>query len=362
MKKIYIFFFLTITIFSNDVDNLKNKVKKIDTEIKQKNTRIITIDSEKISVEKQIENINKEIRTIEQKISKIESEISVVNKNIDYGTLNLDVSNKALDKSKSEFKAKMIEVNRISTLTNYTKPNSVAKRSFSRLLYSDLEKMDHIKNVKFSIVEVKNNIENNRKKLRELKSDLDRNKVSVEKKKIEKNRLIAELNNEKNKHTKTISMLQKEKKNIEKEIEKIIRARTKQTSNIKLDTALLKLGKFEKPIFGKVVVKFKTKKNNEVISNGIEIAGKMGLKVKASNNGKVIYADKFQGLNNVVMIDYGYNTIGVYGNLIAVRVKLNQQVTKGEDIGVLGATSADEANLYYEVRFNLQPINPENLF
>ncbi|MGL4897227.1 MAG: murein hydrolase activator EnvC family protein [Cetobacterium sp.] len=94
----------------------------------------------------------------------------------------------------------------------------------------------------------------------------------------------------------------------------------------------------------------------------MEIAGKMGARVKAATSGKVIYADKFQGLNNVVMIDYGYNTIGVYGNLIAVGVKLNQQVQRGQDIGVLGLNTDSKANLYYEVRFNLKPINPENLF
>lgn len=362
MRGLMIFFICSTFIFGDSVDNLKNKMKKIESEIKQKNSRIEHINSEKISVEKQIENINSEIKDIEKESVKLQEEIKIVNRNIEYGGLNLNVSSKALDRKKSEYKAKMIEVTRKSTLESDTKDRSIAKRSFSRLLYGDLESMEHIKTVQSSIAHVKKNIENDRQKLTVLKRKLDSNKRSIEIKKQEKNRLIAKLNQEKTTHVKTISKLEIQKKSIEKEIERIIKARSVSTKNMKLNTAVANLGKFLKPIPGNIVVKFKEKKNGEVVSNGIEIAGKMGSKVKAATSGKVIYADKFQGLNNVVMIDYGYNTIGVYGNLIAVGVKLNQQVQRGQDIGVLGLNTDSKANLYYEVRFNLKPINPENLF
>lgn len=362
MKGAIVFLICSTFIFGDSVDNLKNKMKKIESEIKQKNSRIEHINSEKISIAKQIENINLEIKDIEKEAEKLQEEIKVVNRNIEYGGLNLSVSSKALDRKKSEYKAKMIEVTRKSSLESDTKERSIAKRSFSRLLYGDLESMEHIKNVQTSIEQVKRNIENNRQKLTILKRKLDSNRRSIEVKKQEKNRLITKLNQEKTTHVKTISKLEIQKKNIEKDIERVIKARSTTNKNVKLDTAVLKLGKFQRPISGAIVVKFKEKKNGEVVSNGIEIAGKMGNRVKAATSGKVIYADKFQGLNNVVMIDYGYNTIGVYGNLIAVGVKLNQQVQRGQDIGVLGLNTESKANLYYEVRFNLKPINPESLF
>lgn len=362
MKKILLFLLISLLSYGDSVDSLKNKMKKIDSQIKQKNTRIKNINSEKISVERQIVQINKEIKDIEKDADNIRREIVVVNKNIEYGGLNLNVSTKALDRKKSEYKAKMIEINRISNLTSDSKEKSIAKRSFSRLLFGDLESMEHIKEVQSSIQSVKANIEKDRRKLTSLKSRLDSNRRKIVSKKAEQNRLISKLNREKTTHVKSISNLQAQKKRIAKEIEKIIKARSVTNKNIKLDTAVLKLGKFLRPIAGKTVVRFKQVKGGQVASNGIEIRGKMGSKVKSAMGGKVIYADKFQGLNNVVMVDYGYNTIGVYGNLIAVGVKLNQQVRKGQDIGVLGLTTEGEPNLYYEVRFKLKPINPENLF
>ncbi|MGL5970958.1 MAG: murein hydrolase activator EnvC family protein [Cetobacterium sp.] len=362
MKVLLIFFIYSIFIFGDSVSNLKNKVKKIETEIKQKNTRIQNINSEKLSVEKQIENINDEIKDIEKEAQKIQEDIKVVNRNIEYGGLNLNTSNRVLNRKQIEFKAKTIDVSRKFILKSDTTQKSIAKRSFSRLLYADLESMEHIKNIQTSIEEVKKDVEKDRQKLTLLKRKLDSNRKSGEVKKQEKNRLINKLNQEKTTHVKNIGELQSQKKKIEKEVERIIKARAAASKTVRLDKAKIGLGKFVKPIVGNIVVKFKSKKNGVVESNGIEIAGKMGARVKSASKGKVIYADKFQGLNNVVMIDYGHNTIGVYGNLIGVGVKLNQQIQKGQEIGILGMNTDGKTNLYYEVRFNLKPINPETLF
>ncbi|MGL4976545.1 MAG: murein hydrolase activator EnvC family protein [Cetobacterium sp.] len=362
MRMLIVFFIYTTFIFCESVDSLKNKVKKIESEIKQKSSRIQNINSEKVSVERQIENINNEIKEIEKEAQKIQEERKIVNRSIQYGGLNLETSNSVLNRRKSEFKAKMIEVNRKTSLKSNQKQESIAKRSFSRLLFSDLESMEHIKNVQTSIEEVKKNVEKDKQKLTLLKRRMDSNRKAGEVKKQEKNRLIVKLNQEKTTHVKNISKLESQKKRIEKEVERIIKARAAASKTVRLDKALVGLGKFVKPMPGTVVVKFKSKKNGAVQSNGIEIAGKMGNKIKSASKGKVIYADKFQGLNNVIMIDYGYNTIGVYGNLIALNVKLNQQVSRGQDIGILGLNTESKANLYYEVRFNLKPINPENLF
>lgn len=361
-KVLGFFLILALNIFADDVDKLKDKVKNIDSQIKEKSNRIEYIKNETVSLENQIKNIQKEISDLEKNTIKLQDEIRVVNRNIDYGEQNLKLSNSVYDIKKNEFKAKMVEINRKKDLESNSREKSVAKRSFSRLLYSDLESMEHIKEVQSSIGEVKKNIEKEKIKLTELKRKLDSNIRKTKEKQNEQKNLITRLNQEKINHEKSITTLTKEKERIEKEIEKIIKARSTTQKDIKLNTALSKLGKFVKPVQGATVVKFKSLKNGKVVSNGIEIKAPIGSKIKAAMTGKVIYADKFQGLNNVVMIDYGYNTIGVYGNLIGIGVKLNQQVQKGQDIGVLGLNTDGESNLYYEVRFNLKPINPEDLF
>ena len=122
--------------------------------------------------------------------------------------------------------------------------------------------------------------------------------------------------------------------------------------------AYKRIGKTIKPLNGQIVVYFGQKKAGVVESNGIEIKGKVGNPIVAAKSGNVIYADNFQGLGKVVMIDYGEGIIGVYGNLLAIKVGFNSKVSAGQTIGVLGLSSEKEPNIYYELRANLRPIDP----
>lgn len=365
MKRVIILFIILNCItFSDAVTDMEKKLKNIEKQISAKNNRIQSINVETQKLEKQINDIEKEIEEIAKDREKILNDIKTVSKNIDYGSQNLDITSKEMKRKKLEFKAKIIAWNRYSKEREENLvEEALLKKNFKNLLYGDLEKMEHIKNVEGDIQKVKKNIENERAKLSNLRSKLALNLKEMDNKKAQQNRLIAQLNKEKSGHVKSISQLQKEKERIEKKIKEIIVARTKTDKKIvNQSQAYSKLGKVIKPVAGQIVVRFNQKKQQEVTSNGIEIQAKMGTRVKASAKGKVIYADIFQGLGKVVMIDYGYNMIGVYGNLISTNVKLNQQVQQGADIGVLGLSVEGKPNLYYELRFNLKPIDPAPMF
>lgn len=363
MKKIIIFFLgISLTVFSSSVDDMKEKIKKLDSEIKAKNERIENIDIEKKTIAQQIEEIKKDIEAIERDKDKIEAEIEIVSKNIDYGQRNMKFNSSELQRKKAEFDAKIIAWSRRGQGHKSFEEESILKKQFARVLYEDLNRMTKIKDVQENIAIVKANIEKEKVKLGSLKLQLNAKKVQIAKKQQQKNALIEKLNSEKKSHIKTISSLEKEKQRIEKEIEDIIKKRTVISKDVDFAKAQKNLGKAVKPVQGNIVVRFKQAKAKSVLSNGIEINSQLGNRVRASMKGKVIYVDKLQGLGKVIMIDYGYNTIGVYGNIISSKVKLNQRVEANEPIGILGLSTEGKPNLYYEVRFNLKPINPETMF
>ena len=362
---ILIFSFLnlsTASIATSSVDDMKAQLKKLDNEIKAKNERIENIDIEKKTIAQQIEEIRKDIEAIERDRDKIQDEIDVVSKNIDYGQRNMKFNSKELQRKKAEFDAKIIAWSRKSQGYRSFEEESILKRQFARVLYEDLNRMTKIKDVQTSIATVKADIEKEKAKLSSLKSQLNSKKLQIAKKEKQKNELIQKLNSEKKTHIKTISSLQKQKERIEKEIEDIIKKRTTISKDVDLNKAQQKLGKSVKPVQGAIVVKYKQQTAKNVTSNGIEINSKLGAEVKSAMAGKVIYVDKLQGLGKVVMVDYGYNTIGVYGNIISSKVKVNQRVNAGQTIGILGLSTEGKPNLYYELRFNLKPINPELMF
>ena len=404
-KTLLTFFLLSASIYpaSNSVKDMNKRLKNIDKEIEKKNTRIKAIDTETSKLEKMIKDLEDEIKNLEQERKEIEDEITVVKKNIDYSKKNLEISEVEHDRKESEFVAKIIAWDKYSKVHRKEIDEKVLlTKNYREMLHGDLQRMGHIEKVTGSIKEVKEKIEDEKRKLDRLEAELRQNLKRSDAKKEEQKKLKEQLQVEKKGHQSSIEKLKKEKQRISKEIERIIRenarraaekaarekaareaAKNKAKGNatntktkgkgsggtkvttttvdmpkISNPEAYKRIGKTIKPLNGQIVVYFGQKKAGVVESNGIEIKGKLGNPVVASKSGTVIYADAFQGLGKVVMIDYGWGIIGVYGNLLAIKVSLNSNVSSGQTIGVLGLSSDKEPNLYYELRANLRAIDP----
>ena len=390
------FFLLSASIYPASVKDMNKRLKNIDKEIEKKNTRIKAIDTETSKLEKMIKDLEDEIKKLEHEREEIEDEITVVKKNIDYSRKNLEISEVEHDRKESEFVAKIIAWDKYSKVHRKEIDEKVLlTKNYREMLHGDLQRMGHIEKVTGSIKEAKEKVEAEKKKLDRLEAELKENLRKSDAKKEEQKKLKEKLQVEKKEHQSSIEKLKKEKQRISKEIERIIRenarraaekaarekaareaaknkgkGKGKSSGGTKVTTttvdmpkisnpeAYKRIGKTIKPLNGQIVVYFGQKKAGVVESNGIEIKGKLGNPIVASKGGTVIYANAFQGLGKVVMIDYGGGIIGVYGNLLAIKVGLNSRVSAGQTIGVLGLSSDKEPNLYYELRANLRPIDP----
>lgn len=390
------FFLLSASIYPASVKDMNKRLKNIDKEIEKKNTRIKAIDTETSKLEKMIKDLEDEIKKLEHEREEIEDEITVVKKNIDYSRKNLEISEVEHDRKESEFVAKIIAWDKYSKVHRKEIDEKVLlTKNYREMLHGDLQRMGHIEKVTGSIKEAKEKVEAEKKKLDRLEAELKENLRKSDAKKEEQKKLKEKLQVEKKGHQSSIEKLKKEKQRISKEIERIIRenarraaekaarekaareaaknkgkGKGKSSGGTKVTTttvdmpkisnpeAYKRIGKTIKPLNGQIVVYFGQKKAGVVESNGIEIKGKLGNPIVASKGGTVIYANAFQGLGKVVMIDYGGGIIGIYGNLLAIKVGLNSRVSAGQTIGVLGLSSDKEPNLYYELRANLRPIDP----
>ncbi|MBT9133751.1 MAG: Murein DD-endopeptidase MepM [Firmicutes bacterium] len=92
---------------------------------------------------------------------------------------------------------------------------------------------------------------------------------------------------------------------------------------------------------------------------GVDIAAPRGTSVFAAANGIVRVAGWNGGYGNVVFIDHGFGMSTVYAHLHRISVRVGQQVTKGQQVGLVGSTGRSTApHLHYEVRVNGQAVNP----
>jgi murein DD-endopeptidase MepM/ murein hydrolase activator NlpD len=95
---------------------------------------------------------------------------------------------------------------------------------------------------------------------------------------------------------------------------------------------------------------------------GIDIANDVGTPEVAADGGQVVFAG-WGSYGIYVEIDHGNGFHTIYGHMSAVMVKTGQVVTRGQLIGLMGATGrASGPHLHFEIRYEGVPQNPIDLF
>lgn len=96
--------------------------------------------------------------------------------------------------------------------------------------------------------------------------------------------------------------------------------------------------------------------------SGLDIAGDRGQPVYATAAGKVVHSGWATGYGNLITINHGFGLETRYGHLLDYKVKVGQQVGRGDIIGHVGNTGRSTGyHLHYEVLANGKLLNPLQL-
>ena len=95
------------------------------------------------------------------------------------------------------------------------------------------------------------------------------------------------------------------------------------------------------------------------LHNGIEIDAPVDTPVKAVHDGTVAFADQFLGYGLMVIIDHGGKNHTLYAHLAEARVRPGQHVSAGDVLGTVGASGVDGPGLYFEMRSQGKPQDPQ---
>jgi murein DD-endopeptidase MepM/ murein hydrolase activator NlpD len=122
----------------------------------------------------------------------------------------------------------------------------------------------------------------------------------------------------------------------------------------------LAAGNFMRPVDGKIVSSFGTKKDG-LHNDGINIKAVKGTPVRAAQNGVVVYnGDDLEGYGNLVLIRHENKMVTAYAHLDKTLVKRGAKVSRGQSIGTVGKTGqVDTPQLHFEIRKGSTPLNPD---
>ena len=122
-------------------------------------------------------------------------------------------------------------------------------------------------------------------------------------------------------------------------------------------------GDFQLPIESKITSSFGNKRlfNGELKSyhNGVDFRAPVGTPVFAANSGVVKLADNLFYSGKVVIIDHGNLIFSIYAHLSKFDVTAGQQIEKGKQLGLTGATGrVSGPHLHWGVKVNGAAVNP----
>jgi len=122
-------------------------------------------------------------------------------------------------------------------------------------------------------------------------------------------------------------------------------------------------GRLALPASGEVVSHFGKHKHPEfnsfTFNNGISISASMNSDIHAVFDGEVIFADRFKGYGNMLIIDHGGGYFTLYAHAAKINKKVGAAVRKNETVAQVGdSDSARGSQLYFEIRYQGKPVDP----
>lgn len=117
-------------------------------------------------------------------------------------------------------------------------------------------------------------------------------------------------------------------------------------------------GRLPYPVVGRKIKSFGETEKNGLTSKGIVVESKPGAQVIAPHQGRVVYAGRFRGYGQLLIVEHGEGYHSLLAGMGRIDAETGQTVLTGEPVGIMGGSKADKPGLYIEIRRGGEPINP----
>lgn len=320
-------------------------------------------------VSKQLQEIERKISSHKAKIKALQTKIAETEKSIKSYSYQLETKKTAL----------LNKIKALQRLSNQTDP------TFILLMEEDITKAFRIIRNSQTIINLDkkliqqykaelNNLIVQQTELKKLYASLKQEEEALKKaetdqreKKKEKEAILAKVRQNKALYERKIKELEENARRLTR----LLQQTEKKEKRTQSSATVLPEGGFTQrkgtliwPVKGSVVAHYGNQRdpvfNVPMFRSGIYIQAPPGTAVKASAEGKVVYANYFKGYENLVIISHGEGYYTVYGNLDSITVKEGAFVKAGQVLGTVSEKShIDTTAVYFEIRYRGKPLNPE---
>ena len=253
---------------------------------------------------------------------------------------------------------KMGELSYVRMLLSVEQPADMLRgyRFVSALARRDREKMAALRANLATLAATRDDLQRKTREAMSLRAELDRARRALEADRQRKSELLTSIVEKKETHAAYLQELEEAEGKLGQLLSGL------GAADIDVPITVFK-GALPWPARGRVRVAFGRHKHPRfetyTLHNGIEIEAPVDTPVTAVHDGTVAFADQFLGYGLMVIIDHGGKNHTLYAHLAEARVRPGQHVSAGDLVGTVGASGVDGPGLYFEMRSQGKPQDPQ---
>lgn len=345
----------SIELCQKELDSTERKIAEL-TQIGEELAK-----KEQLSLAR-LEAIQEKIYLTERQIAQLQAQIGRRNREINEITAELARINEKIQERRQELSQRLVSIYKYSRLyplqamlTSENLPElyrrTINLRLISRTdrkLLAELQQLNQKANAQ------RESLLTARKNLDLLLEETKKKQTALGADREEEARLLARIQREKEANRKAQQELENAKERLRSLIAQLEKREKEAAGSLTYFEE--QKGKLPWPIRGSVIATFGAKTHpryrTKTANLGIDIKPQNPGSVMAIAPGKVVYADRFIGYGNLIIVDHQAGFYTLYANLSTIQTVVGAQVTTGTVLGWV------EDYLHFEIRKNGQPTDP----
>jgi len=377
-----------LTLGTAALADVRDELKGINSQIKEKQILLKQTKKVESKVSSELVHIEKNLREKEVNLQHLSSELKTVESGVASTQKQMLLTQAELEHKKAEISRRVSSLYKAGEMGNVriffssgSIPQAVENRRYMRsVLENDKKLFLDYQNRLLQLKGLKESLEKEAVRKEKLSEQIKAKKQEIENEKSKKSALLSQVRLEKKGYQSSLQQLQANARRLQSMVERLeARSRKSYTQKDEKKKPVpggdyhqppvsdkgfgAQRGRLPIPASGEIVSRFGKHKHPEfnsfTFNNGITIAAPMNADIRAVFDGEVIFAEKFNGYGNMLIIDHGGGFFTLYAHTSRINKKVGASVRKNEVVAHVGDTdSTDGAKLYFEIRYQGKPVDP----
>ncbi|MCB0219735.1 MAG: peptidoglycan DD-metalloendopeptidase family protein [Chrysiogenetes bacterium] len=362
----------------NDLQEQASERRKELTELRNllagEQERLEQVAKKEKSVLDLLEGTERELARLQRAERKLSARIKKLKKDIAANKRAIEVKKEELELERAALAKRLVGLYKLGptgSLRVLLSSASISdlqrqRHSLGLILEQDAERVEQYKALLADLSRLETELDEQRIELEDKQQALKKNRDAALVERDNRLKIVRSVQREKANYEQVVSELDEQSRRLELLLETISK-RIRSQALLQNKAGSLQFadyrGSLIPPVPGKVLARFGKNINERfgtvTFNNGVEFAAKPGADIEAVFGGVVIFADRFKGYGNLLIIDHGDNFYTLYAHCRDLKKQVGDPVEAREIVATVGDSgSLKGPSCYFEIREKGQALDP----